>query len=133
MDAALTKAITLLARGHQWQQVNVKTHVDPRARPKQCFHNAFNYVTNNDGSQYVLGLLVMWGQVPIEHAWVFDPELGHIDTTIIDPDPTDIYIQVTIPDRDFVLDWELDYGSAPTLFDITKAAATAVIRAANRS
>lgn len=75
-------------------RVTVELVDDPKAKPKQCFDNAYNHLkkVGGDEDKYVLGFMTVHG-VPVEHSWV---KIGgkYLDCTPVSDDLVVEYFSV---------------------------------------
>lgn len=103
------------------KHVGVEFSLHARARPKECFNNAYKYVADNfDKSPiYILGFIFYRG-IPIEHAWVKDGN-RHIDVTINTEDNE--YFKVVEVPTDLLLAYVGEKMHAPDLQHLNRFAA----------
>ena len=104
------------------REVNVSLRRYSRAIPKQCYNNTFKFITDNPARcKYALGFLVLYGAVPIEHAWVVHPKEGHLDVTIREKQEGDFYVLAHVLKWEWVVSFALNKGYPPSMYDVAVA------------
>lgn len=85
----------------QPEQVSVTYKEYRRSLPKECYRNAFNYVSGNINTRsYILGYLVYRG-IPIEHAWVKENDV-YYDITLDNTEQDQYYKLIEISGSDLM-------------------------------
>lgn len=93
--------------GLHLEKVDVIRKKAKKSVAKQCYRNAFDYVTSHPGSSYVLGIYMVYGSVPVEHAWVHDGN-SYIDITVDNALEGDLYYKAIEIPGDKLLQMVLD-------------------------
>lgn len=82
--------------------IGPKTFSLPKKRQGQCFMNATHLVLEDRSLTYVEGQVIIYG-VPIDHAWVVDPD-GFVLENTLRADKENIFSYFGVPFRtDYVL------------------------------
>jgi len=95
-------------------KVTLKKHTP--SKEKQCFDNAYKYVTKSTTSKYVIGYYLYQGQIPIEHAWVKDGD-QYLEITLKNVDENDKYYKFAELDHDELFNVIDSCHNAPSLYD----------------
>ena len=74
--------------GLKAKKVDVSFKKVSSSKTKECFDNAYKYVTRNTEATYVLGYMLFHG-MPIEHAWI--KEKGKYHEITIQSDDAEYY------------------------------------------
>lgn len=87
---------------------------------KQCFTNAYRYVSRNPDATYVLGYYLMFGTIPIEH--VFVKQNGkYLDVTIDSDDERDEYYSVVELSDQEMHKLAANNGTTPDLYQYARS------------
>jgi hypothetical protein len=100
------------------EQVTVNYLEFDRSEPKDCYNNAFRFISDNWSHDitYILGYTLVHG-IPIQHAWV-KVDGQHLDVTL-DPG-TNLYFKVIEVSKVHLLAYVNDHHHAPDLYDINR-------------
>lgn len=98
--------------------VNVKSIDYDRAQLKQCFNNAYRYISDSGQDLvYVLGYILVHG-VSIEHAWIRSGST-HLDVTLASSG-TRLYFKVCEIQISLLDEYVIEAGHAPDLYAMNK-------------
>lgn len=90
-----------------------------RAIPKQCYNNAYRFISDNTSSpyKYVLGYYFLNGSIPIEHAWV---KIGkkHFDVTLKSISGDCFYVELESLALDELYEFVAVHKYPPSMFDL---------------
>lgn len=101
------------------KEVAVEIKNFPKAKAKECFNNVRKYVSSHPGTSYCLGYYLLYGQIPIEHAWVREGE-KFFDVTLKDNKEDDEYYLFFEISREDLNDILLSIRKAPSIYDYKK-------------
>lgn len=94
-----------------------------KAQAQMCYNNAFKFLMEQVGGlgtwKYVLGYVFVHS-VPIEHAWVMDPQGNHLDITL-NPAEYQGYISLLELPTERILPFTFKHQYPPTLYDAAVA------------
>lgn len=101
------------------KEVKVEIKKFPSAKSKECFDNSRKYVTSHRGTSYCLGYYLLYGQIPIEHAWVKEGE-KFFDVTLKDNLENDEYYLFFEISREDLNEILLAIRQSPSIYDYKK-------------
>lgn len=116
-----SEIITSLGSAYDLEPKEVKVEIKnfSEAKAKACFDNSRKYVSSHSGTSYCLGYYLLYGQIPIEHAWVKEGE-KFFDVTLKDNLENDeyyLFFEISMEELDNIL---VAIRHAPSIYDYKK-------------